>query len=141
MINRIKIMGAFPDDRELYYYSYPTGYVSYNVVREEYIPINDESALKTNTIRIFELSNALEQYEKIMSRMKILVILLGKNKRVKEEYQSLKDEIRKLEETSRYIDKRIKEYDDNMGGYIYLDKGYKEAINRFVRVLKPKKNN
>ncbi len=121
----IYIMGSLPDDRELYYYSHYKG--------------GAESPLETNTVRIFELRNALEEYEKIMSRMKILVLLLGAKKRVGEEYLSLKDEIEYLKDTSRYIYDRIKEYDDNIGGYIYLDKGYEEAKKRFVRVLIPKK--
>ncbi len=142
MIRRIKIMGPLPDDYEPSYYSEPD-VVRYNEACHEYITtIHSERPMETNTVRIFELSNAIEQYEKIMSRMKIIAILLGANKRVRAEYQNLIDEINKLKQESRILYTHVEEYSEGIrnGGYLYLDTGHEEAKKRFYKALKPKKS-
>ena len=81
----------------------------------------------------------LEEYEDIIYKMRFLVDLFKADERVKEQHQKLEDEIKNLEESSKYLYDGIKEYDDNLGDYIYLDKGHAEARNRFVKALILKK--
>ena len=130
LVHKIKIVGPWPDDYGIYYYYQINGR-----------GINNEHVMKTNTIRILELKNVLAQYKRTIYLKMLLIRLLRAEKRVLEEYQNLKGEIKDLEEASINICHSIKEYDDYLstGNYLYLDTGCKEAKNRFSKALKPNK--
>ena len=128
LVHKIKIVRPWPDDYDSYYYYQINGEGIYN-----------EHTMNTNTIRILELKNVLAQYKRQIYMKELLIRLLRAEKRILEEYQNLKDEIKDLEETSIGIYHNIKEYDDCIGNYLYLDTGRKEAKNLFLGALKLKK--
>ena len=64
MVDYIKVYDSFPDDRGIY--NYETGNISedcYYLTSQKPKPIGSIHILETNTIRILELENILEQYE------------------------------------------------------------------------------
>ena len=78
MITEIIIKGSHPDDTGLYCWSesvlnryYLGPYYNENLI------CVIESDFKTNTIRILELKNVLEQYDKLTNR-KLLITILKK---------------------------------------------------------------
>ena len=76
-MDKIKILESVPNERGLYSYTYlESDYDEYlGEVVESFSEVRE---LETNTIRIFELENALKHYDIVSKKYRLIAALLRK---------------------------------------------------------------
>lgn len=134
-MDKIKILESVPNERGLYSYTYlESDYDEYlGEVVESYSELRE---LETNTIRIFELENALKHYDMISKKYKLIAALLRKKASLEAGKDELARDIEELKKTSIVLNKRTLMYERHLNEWYHLSNGKSEANEYAKRALK-----
>lgn len=134
-MDKIKILESVPNERGLYSYTYlESDYDEYlGEVVESYSELRE---LETNTIRIFELENALKHYDMISKKYKLIAALLRKKASLEAGKDELAKDIEELKKTSIVLNKRTLMYERHLNEWYHLSNGKSEANEYAKRALK-----
>ena len=136
MIDYIIIKTSMPDDPGLYSWTTISHYQNDLSTGYKNEPIYFvESDYGNNTIRIIELKNVLNQYDKLIER-KIITSIINEEK-IQEGRSLILQEIEFLEKTSQIIIEPIEEF-KTLPKKIYINSGTYEARRRFKDAVKGK---
>lgn len=134
-MDKIKILESVPNERGLYSYTYlESDYDEYlGEVVESFSEVRE---LETNTIRIFELENALKHYDMISKKYKLIAALLRKKASLEAGKDELARDIEELKKTSIVLNKRTLMYERHLNEWYHLSNGKSEANEYAKRALK-----
>lgn len=134
-MDKIKIFESEPNDRGLYSYTYLESDYDEDLgeVVESYSEVHE---LETNTIRIFELENALKHYDMISKKYRIIAALLRKKASLESGKDELVKDIEELKKTSIVLNRRTLMYERCLNGWYHLSNGKNEANEYAKRALK-----
>lgn len=134
-MDKIKILESVPNERGLYSYTYlESDYDEYlGEVVESYSEVRE---LETNTIKIFELENALKHYDMISKKYKLIAVLLRKKASLEAGKDELARDIEELKKTSIVLNKRTLMYERHLNEWYHLSNGKSEANEYAKRALK-----
>lgn len=134
-MDKIKILESVPNERGLYSYTYlESDYDEYlGEVVESYSELRE---LETNTIRIFELENALKHYDIVSKKYRLIAALLRKKASLEAGKDELARDIEELKKTSIVLNKRTLMYERHLNEWYHLSNGKSEANEYAKRALK-----
>lgn len=134
-MDKIKILESVPNERGLYSYTYlESDYDEYlGEVVESYSELRE---LETNTIRIFELENALKHYDIVSKKYRLIAALLRKKASLEAGKDELAKDIEELKKTSIVLNKRTLMYERHLNEWYHLSNGKSEANEYAKRALK-----
>lgn len=134
-MDKIKILESVPNERGLYSYTYlESDYDEYlGEVVESFSEVRE---LETNTIRIFELENALKHYDIVSKKYRLIATLLRKKASLKAGKDELARDIEELKKTSIVLNKRTLMYERHLNEWYHLSNGKSEANEYAKRALK-----
>lgn len=134
-MDKIKILESVPNERGLYSYTYlESDYDEYlGEVVESFSEVRE---LETNTIKIFELENALKHYDMISKKYKLIAVLLRKKASLEAGKDELARDIEELKKTSIVLNKRTLMYERHLNEWYHLSNGKSEANEYAKRALK-----
>lgn len=134
-MDKIKILESVPNERGLYSYTYlESDYDEYlGEVVESYSELRE---LETNTIRIFELENALKHYDMVSKKYRLVAALLRKKASLEAGKDELARDIEELKKTSIVLNKRTLMYERHLNEWYHLSNGKSEANEYAKRALK-----
>ena len=134
-MDKIKILESVPNERGLYSYTYlESDYDEYlGEVVESFSEVRE---LETNTIRIFELENALKHYDIVSKKYKLIAALLRKKASLEAGKDELAKDIEELKKTSIVLNKRTLMYERHLNEWYHLSNGKSEANEYAKRALK-----
>lgn len=134
-MDKIKILESVPNERGLYSYTYlESDYDEYlGEVVESFSEVRE---LETNTIKIFELENALKHYDMISKKYKLIAALLRKKASLEAGKDELARDIEELKKTSIVLNKRTLMYERHLNEWYHLSNGKSEANEYAKRALK-----
>lgn len=134
-MDKIKILESVPNERGLYSYTYlESDYDEYlGEVVESFSEVRE---LETNTIRIFELENALKHYDIVSKKYRLIAALLRKKASLEAGKDELAKDIEELKKTSIVLNKRTLMYEKHLNEWYYLSNGKSEANEYAKRALK-----
>lgn len=134
-MDKIKILESVPNERGLYSYTYlESDYDEYlGEVVESFSEVRE---LETNTIRIFELENALKHYDIVSKKYRLIAALLRKKASLEAGKDELAKDIEELKKTSIVLNKRTLMYEKYLNEWYYLSNGKSEANEYAKRALK-----
>ena len=92
--------------------------------------------LETNTIRIFELENALKHYDMVSKKYRLIAALLRKKASLEAGKDELAKDIEELKKTSIVLNKRTLMYERHLNEWYHLSNGKSEANEYAKRALK-----
>lgn len=132
---KIKILESVPNERGLYSYTYlESDYDEYlGEVVESFSEVRE---LETNTIRIFELENALKHYDMVSKKYRLVAALLRKKASLEAGKDELARDIEELKKTSIVLNKRTLMYERHLNEWYHLSNGKSEANEYAKRALK-----
>lgn len=134
-MDKIKILESVPNERGLYSYTYlESDYDEYlGEVVESFSEVRE---LETNTIRIFELENALKHYDIVSKKYRLIAALLRKKASLEAGKDELVKDIEELKKTSIVLNKRTLMYERHLNEWYHLSNGKSEANEYAKRALK-----
>jgi len=134
-MDKIKILESVPNERGLYSYTYlESDYDEYlGEVVESFSEVRE---LETNTIRIFELENALKHYDMVSKKYRLIAALLRKKASLEAGKDELAKDIEELKKTSIVLNKRTLMYERHLNEWYHLSNGKSEANEYAKRALK-----
>ncbi len=134
-MDKIKILESVPNERGLYSYTYlESDYDEYlGEVVESFSEVRE---LETNTIRIFELENALKHYDIVSKKYRLIAALLRKKASLEAGKDELARDIEELKKTSIVLNKRTLMYERHLNEWYHLSNGKSEANEYAKRALK-----
>ena len=134
-MDKIKILESVPNERGLYSYTYlESDYDEYlGEVVESFSEVRE---LETNTIRIFELENALKHYDIVSKKYRLISALLHKKASLEAGKDELAKDIEELKKTSIVLNKRTLMYERYLNEWYHLSDGISEANEYAKRALK-----
>lgn len=134
-MDKIKILESVPNERGLYSYTYlESDYDEYlGEVVESFSEVRE---LETNTIRIFELENALKHYDIVSKKYRLIAALLRKKASLEAGKDELARDIEELKKTSIVLNKRTLMYERHLNEWYHLSNGKSEASEYAKRALK-----
>ncbi len=134
-MDKIKILESVPNERGLYSYTYlESDYDEYlGEVVESFSEVRE---LETNTIRIFELENALKHYDIVSKKYRLIAALLRKKASLEAGKDELAKDIEELKKTSIVLNKRTLMYERHLNEWYHLSNGKSEANEYAKRALK-----
>ena len=134
-MDKIKILESVPNERGLYSYTYlESDYDEYlGEVVESFSEVRE---LETNTIRIFELENALKHYDIVSKKYRLIAALLRKKASLEAGKDELVKDIEELKKTSIVLNKRTLMYERHLNEWYHLSNGKCEANEYEKRALK-----
>lgn len=134
-MDKIKILESVPNERGLYSYTYlESDYDEYlGEVVESFSEVRE---LETNTIRIFELENALKHYDMVSKKYRLIAALLRKKASLEAGKDELARDIEELKKTSIVLNKRTLMYERHLNEWYHLSNGKSEANEYAKRALK-----
>lgn len=134
-MDKIKILESVPNERGLYSYTYlESDYDEYlGEVVESFSEVRE---LETNTIRIFELENALKYYDIVSKKYRLIAALLRKKASLEAGKDELAKDIEELKKTSIVLNKRTLMYERHLNEWYHLSNGKSEANEYAKRALK-----
>lgn len=134
-MDKIKILESVPNERGLYSYTYlESDYDEYlGEVVESFSEVRE---LETNTIRIFELENALKHYDIVSKKYRLIAALLRKKASLEAGKDELAKDIEELKKTSIVLNKRTLMYERHLNEWYHLSDGKSEANEYAKRALK-----
>lgn len=134
-MDKIKILESVPNERGLYSYTYlESDYDEYlGEVVESFSEVRE---LETNTIRIFELENALKHYDTVSKKYRLIAALLRKKASLEAGKDELARDIEELKKTSIVLNKRTLMYERHLNEWYHLSNGKSEANEYAKRALK-----
>ena len=134
-MDKIKILESVPNERGLYSYTYlESDYDEYlGEVVESFSEVRE---LETNTIRIFELENALKHYDIVSKKYRLIAALLRKKASLEAGKDELAKDIEELKKTSIVLNKRTLMYERHLNEWYHLSNGKSEANEYVKRALK-----
>ena len=134
-MDKIKILESVPNERGLYSYTYlESDYDEYlGEVVESFSEVRE---LETNTIRIFELENALKHYDMVSKKYRLVAALLRKKASLEAGKDELARDIEELKKTSIILNKRTLMYERHLNEWYHLSNGKSEANEYAKRALK-----
>lgn len=134
-MDKIKILESVPNERGLYSYTYlESDYDEYlGEVVESFSEVRE---LETNTIRIFELENALKHYDMVSKKYRLVAALLRKKASLEAGKDELARDIEELKKTSIVLNKRTLMYERHLNEWYHLSNGKSEANEYAKRALK-----
>ena len=134
-MDKIKILESVPNERGLYSYTYlESDYDEYlGEVVESFSEVRE---LETNTIRIFELENALKHYDIVSKKYRLIAALLRKKASLEAGKDELAKDIEELKKTSIVLNKRTLMYERYLNEWYHLSDGISEANEYAKRALK-----
>lgn len=134
-MDKIKILESVPNERGLYSYTYlESDYDEYlGEVVESFSEVRE---LETNTIRIFELENALKHYDIVSKKYRLIAALLRKKASLEAGKDELVKDIEELKKTSIVLNKRTLMYERHLNEWYHLSNGKSEANEYVKRALK-----
>lgn len=134
-MDKIKILESVPNERGLYSYTYlESDYDEYlGEVVESFSEVRE---LETNTIRIFELENALKHYDIVSKKYRLIAALLRKKASLEAGKDELVKDIEELKKTSIVLNKRTLMYERHLNEWYHLSDGKSEANEYAKRALK-----
>ena len=134
-MDKIKILESVPNERGLYSYTYlESDYDEYlGEVVESFSEVRE---LETNTIRIFELENALKHYDIVSKKYRLIAALLRKKASLEAGKDELVKDIEELKKTSIVLNKRTLMYERHINEWYHLSNGKSEANEYVKRALK-----
>lgn len=134
-MDKIKILESVPNERGLYSYTYlESDYDEYlGEVVESFSEVRE---LETNTIRIFELENALKHYDIVSKKYRLIAALLRKKTSLEAGKDELVKDIEELKKTSIVLNKRTLMYERHLNEWYHLSNGKSEANEYAKRALK-----
>ena len=134
-MDKIKILESVPNERGLYSYTYlESDYDEYlGEVVESFSEVRE---LETNTIRIFELENALKHYDIVSKKYRLIAALLRKKASLEAGKDELVKDIEELKKTSIILNKRTLMYERYLNEWYHLSDGISEANEYAKRALK-----
>jgi hypothetical protein len=136
-MDKIKILEAKSNERGLYNYTYLES--DYDEDLGEIVDsFSVEHELETNTIKIFELENALKNYDTISKKYRLIAALLCKKASLKDGKEELIRDMEDLKKTSIVLNKRILTYERCLNEWYHLSDGKNEANEYIRRALKIK---
>ena len=133
-MDKIKILESVPNERGLYSYTYlESDYDEYlGEVVESFSEVRE---LETNTIRIFELENALKHYDIVSKKYRLIAALLRKKASLEAGKDELVKDIEELKKTSIVLNKRTLMYERHLNEWYHLSSGKSEANEYPKRAL------
>mgnify|MGYP004732726855 CR=1 FL=1 len=134
-MDKIKILESVPNERGLYSYTYlESDYDEYlGEVVESFSEVRE---LETNTIKIFELENALKHYDMVSKKYRLVAALLRKKASLEAGKDELARDIEELKKTSIVLNKRTLMYERHLNEWYHLSNGKSEANEYAKRALK-----
>lgn len=134
-MDKIKILESVPNERGLYSYTYlESDYDEYlGEVVESFSEVRE---LETNTIKIFELENALKHYDMVSKKYRLVAALLRKKASLEAGKDELARDIEELKKTSIVLNKRTLMYERYLNEWYHLSNGKSEANEYAKRALK-----
>ena len=136
MTDFIIVKISMPDDAGLYSWTTISHYQNDLGTGYKNEPIYFvESDFGTNTIRIIELKNVLNQYDKLIER-KIITSIINEEK-IQEGRSLILQEIEFLKKTSKIIKEPIEEF-KKLPKKVYINSGTYEARKRYKDAVKGK---
>ena len=134
-MDKIKILESVQNERGLYSYTYlESDYDEYlGEVVESFSEVRE---LETNTIRIFELENALKHYDIVSKKYRLIAALLRKKASLEAGKDELVKDIEELKKTSIVLNKRTLMYERHLNEWYHLSNGISEANEYAKRALK-----
>ena len=134
-MDKIKILESVPNERGLYSYTYlESDYDEYlGEVVESFSEVRE---LETNTIRIFELENALKHQDIVSKKYRLIAALLRKKASLEAGKDELVKDIEELKKTSIVLNKRTLMYERHLNEWYHLSNGKSEANEYAKRALK-----
>ena len=134
-MDKIKILESVPNERGLYSYTYlESDYDEYlGEVVESFSEVRE---LETNTIRIFELENALKHYDIVSKKYRLIAALLRKKASLEAGKDELVKDIEELKKTSIVLNKRTLMYERHLNEWYHLSNAKSEANEYAKRALK-----
>lgn len=134
-MDKIKILESVPNESGLYSYTYlESDYDEYlGEVVESFSEVRE---LETNTIRIFELENALKYYDIVSKKYRLIAALLRKKASLEAGKDELAKDIEELKKTSIVLNKRTLMYERHLNEWYHLSNGKSEANEYAKRALK-----
>ena len=134
-MDKIKILESVPNERGLYSYTYlESDYDEYlGEVVESFSEVRE---LETNTIRIFELENALKHQDIVSKKYRLIAALLRKKTSLEAGKDELVKDIEELKKTSIVLNKRTLMYERHLNEWYHLSNGKSEANEYAKRALK-----
>lgn len=134
-MDKIKILESVPNERGLYSYTYlESDYDEYlGEVVESFSEVRE---LETNTIRIFELENALKHYDIVSKKYRLIAALLRKKASLESGKDELARDIEELKKTSIVLNKRTLMYERHLNEWYHLSNGKSEANEYAKRALR-----
>lgn len=134
-MDKVKILESVPNERGLYSYTYlESDYDEYlGEVVESFSEVRE---LETNTIKIFELENALKHYDIVSKKYRLIAVLLRKKASLEAGKDELARDIEELKKTSIVLNKRTLMYERHLNEWYHLSNGKSEANEYAKRALK-----
>lgn len=134
-MDKIKILEAEANDYNVYDYTYLVS--DYDEDLGELIEYYSESCkLGTNTIKVFELENALKNYDMVTKKYRLVASLLCKKASLDKGKEELTKDIEELKKTNEVLNKRTLMYESYLNKWYNLSDGKCEALDYAKRALK-----
>lgn len=134
-MDKIKILEAKENEYSVYDYVYLES--DYDEDLGELIEYYSEACqLGTNTIKVFELENALKNYDLVTKKYKLIATLLRKKANLEKGKDELARDIQELKQTNILLNKRTIMYESYLNKWYHLSDGKAKAIEYAKRALK-----